>query len=1073
MRLRIGIERLNRSDAGRRSAVRPGVVAATVAVALWTLWPVPDGAAAWGADRAIEFNRDIRSILSENCFACHGPDKSHRKADLRLDVRDAALEKGAIVPGKPEESELIARVFSDASDEVMPPPQAHKTLTAAQKELLRRWVEAGAEYQPHWAYVTPRRPQLPVVKQKSWVRDPIDAFILNHLESKQVAPSPEADRRSLLRRLSLDLTGLPPTPDEVEAFVADPDPKAYERRVDRLLQSPHYGERMAVPWLDLVRFSDTVGYHGDQNQRIFPYRDYVIDSFNRNTPFDRFTIEQLAGDLLPNPTPEQLVATGFNRLNMMTREGGAQPNEYLAKYAADRVRTVAITWLGSTMGCAECHDHKFDPFTAKDFYSLGAFFADVKQWGVYSDYGYTPNPELKGWTNDHPFPPEIEVVSHYLVRRRERLLQRIDQVVAGTTATLAAAPDRRHRFEDWQKQSLRFLEQAPTGWVVLAPSGVIGPEVLPDESVLLREPAKERDREPQPKANAKTKSLKTASKFRWKPGSGWAASLRLEALPHPSHGGSIVRGGAESTTIQVEAWIKAASSGKLSPLAMGYAEADHKEERYSNGAPVLGVKAGWKTSGRDRKAPQTSVWRFERPVRLADGDELVVSVKSDNVGRIRLAVSPFAVDRPTETDIGKALVSALRTGPKARNSAQADLLASAYLTGTGWAPAALAEVNGLKREIEECRDGRAFSMITQAQQPRTMRVLPRGNWLDESGEVVTPSVPGFLPQPANPEGRRLNRLDLARWITAPENPLTARVFVNRLWKQLFGVGISSVMEDVGAQGEWPVHPELLDWLAVEFRESGWDVKHVVKLMVMSATYRQESRPRPELAERDPDNRWLAFLSPRRLEAEFVRDNALAVAGLLNLDDVGGPSVHPYQPEGYYANLQFPDRVYAADRDARQYRRGLYTHWQRTFLHPMLANFDAPSREECTATRPVANTPQQALTLLNDPTFVESARVLAATILAESPSAADAADETRLDGLFRKILARPPHERETKSLHAFLASQRRLYNGRPEDAKALVRIGNAPIAQGLDACELAAWTSVCRVVLNLNETITRY
>ncbi|WP_406693926.1 DUF1553 domain-containing protein [Singulisphaera sp. Ch08] len=1038
-----------------------------VAVAAAVLWPLLLGTGAAPETQAkrptIEFNREIRSILSENCFACHGPDKSHRKADLRLDIRESALEKEAIVPGKPEESELIARVFSNASDEVMPPPQSHKTLTPAQKDLLRRWVEAGAEYQPHWAYVIPKRPDVPAVKQAGLVCDPIDAFILRTLEAKGIRPSLEGDRRTLLRRLSLDLTGLPPTPEEVQAFVTDDDPKAYERQVDRLLDSPHYGERMAVPWLDLVRFTDTVGYHGDQNQRIFPYRDYVVASFNRNKPFDQFTVEQLAGDLLPKPTPEQLVATGFNRLNMMTREGGAQPNEYLAKYAADRVRTVAITWLGSTLGCAECHDHKFDPFTAKDFYSLGAFFADVKQWGVYSDYGYTPNPELKGWTNDYPFPPEIEVESSYLVRRRERLQQRIEQVVTRAGETLAAVPDARHAFETWQKESLRFLEKWPTGWVVAPAIPEEHDEAVAqaDGSFLLRGAA----------ANGKRKANKEPKNdfvFRLKPSSGWLASIRLEALPHAKHGGSIVRGAAESTTIQVGAKLKSGTTGKETALGFAYADADHKDERYSNGAPLLGVKAAWKTSAQERKSSQTSVWRLDRPVHLAAGDELIVSVKSDSAGCIRLAVSPFGFNDPRDTKLGELLSAALRSVPEARTSELSDRLQAAYLDGTGWDPAALAEINGLRQDVEECRGGRAFSMITESQQPRPMRVLGRGNWQDESGEIVVPSVPGFLPQPPNPEGRRLNRLDLARWLTAPENPLTARVFVNRLWKQFFGTGISSVMEDVGAQGEWPVHPELLDWLAVEFRESGWDVKHVVKLMVMSETYRQDSRLRPELAEIDPDNRLLAWHSPRRLDAEFVRDNALAVAGLLNLE-IGGPSTHPYQPDGYYANLQFPDRVYKADDDLRQYRRGVYTHWQRTFMHPMLANFDAPSREECTASRPLANTPQQALTLLNDPTFVEAARVLAASLMAAKADS----DDQRIDRLFRRVLARPARDQERQSLSTFLNSQRSLYASHPDDAKKLIQVGLAPVSPGLDEREVAAWTSVCRVVLNLNETITRY
>jgi Protein of unknown function (DUF1553)/Protein of unknown function (DUF1549)/Planctomycete cytochrome C len=1008
----------------------------------------------------VEFNRDIRPILSDNCYSCHGPDKNRRKAKLRLDDRASALETQAIVPGKPDDSELIARIASEADDEVMPPRESHKTLTSHQKDLLKAWIAQGAEYQAHWAYVAPSRRQPPHVKKTEWVRNPVDAFILAGLESKGIGPSPEAPKRALIRRLSLDLIGVPPTSDEVRAFEQDADSKAYEHLVDRLLDSPHFGERMAVAWLDLARFSDTVGYHGDQGQRIFPYRDYVVDAFNRNKPFDQFTIEQLAGDLLPNPTTEQLVATGFNRLNMMTREGGAQPGEYLAKYASDRVRTVSLTWLGSTMGCCECHDHKYDPFSQRDFYSLAAFFADVKQWGVYQDYDYTPNPELKGWSNDHPFPPEIEVESAYLLKRRSQLADRVRQACATT-------PDA-DAFTRWLDQARGFLKTSETGWRTVPIADEPAAKPQPDGGALLADKPKTAEAD---KAKSKA-TLKESWTFRVQPGAGWVSRLRVELLPHAANGGKITRNGAETATIALTASVHPAGSKESKAVRFHLAEADHKEPRYFNGYETPGVLNGWRTSKAHVNAKQTAVWCLDPPIELKDGDALTVDVNGAQAGCVRIGFSPFGCDLRGSLDGGldPAVKPALEAKAGDRAPEQTALLKTLYQLGTAADSALWNELRGLCRQIVECRDGRTFTMITQAAAPLETRVLPRGDWLDKSGPVVAPAVPDFLPHEAAKSSGRLTRLDLARWIVAPENPLTARVFMNRLWKQCFGAGLSGVVEDVGAQGEWPVHPELLDWLAVEFREAGWDVKRMVKTLVTSSAYRQDSRQRPELRDADPGNRWIASQSPRRLEAEFVRDNALAVAGLLDLSLIGGPSAFPYQPGGYYANLQFPDRDYIASAGDLQYRRGLYMHWQRTFLHPMLANFDAPPREECTANRNVANTPQQALTLLNDPTFVEAARVLAESLLSHGDLKDD---DARIDRLYQRALARSAKPAERASLAGFLSQQRRAFHEQPAEAERLLHVGQSPQAKGLDPSEVAAWTTVCRVVLNLHETITRY
>ena len=989
-------------------------VAATAALMLFT---TASRLVAAGPSNSITYNRDVRPILSDNCFYCHGPDKNHRDGKFRLDDRDSALAKKAIVPGHVKGSHLVERIDSSDPDDVMPPPKTHKTLSAAQKDLLKRWIASGATYEPFWAYVVPTRPAVPDVSDAKWVRNPIDAFVLAKLDQNHIRPSKEADKRTLLRRLSLDLIGLPPTPAEMTAFLKDSSPNAYEKQVDRLLASPHYGERMAVPWLDAVRFADTVGFHGDQNQNVFPYRDYVIDSFNRNKPFDQFTIEQLAGDLLPHPTPEQLTATCFNRLNMMTREGGAQPKEYLAKYAADRVRTVSTAWLSSTMNCCECHDHKFDPFTTRDFYSMEAFWADVKQWGVYMDYAYTPNPDLKGFSNDHPFPPEIVVDSPYLRQRERKLVGQIDQLAADYAGA------HRSEFDEWQSATQAALKENPSGWIAL--SADASPTTQPADQVELSVPA------------------------------GVIAAIRVELLPDRKAKPASRRQRAAGTVV----FAASLKSGKTTrKLPVFFADADRKKERYSNGHATLGVQSGWQLEAADTNEPQTGVYLLSTPTLSREGDTLVVTFGKSALADVQISVSPLATLKP----LGER-------GEADRGSARAFLLSAPAID-----PAVLAEVRSLQDEVYACRDGRSPVLVTESVKPRPMRILRRGNWQDDGGDPVEPATPKFLSLGSAAPAGRQTRLDLAKWLISPTNPLTSRAITNRLWKQFFGEGICKSVEDLGAQGEMPSHPQLLDWLAVEFRDgpsngSGgrWDVKHVVKLMVMSATYRQDSILRPELRETDPGNRLLASQSPRRLEAEFVRDNALAAAGLLN-PDLGGPSVFPYQPEGYYANIQFPSRTYAASPDDRQYLRGVYTHWQRTFLHPMLANFDAPSREDATCTRTLSNTPQQALTLLNDPEYVEAARVLA-----EKTMAAASEDSEKMGFVFERALCRPPKPNERASLISFLGEQRSYYDEHKDDAHKLVHVGIAPVSAGLDESELAAWTTVCRVVLNLHEAITRY
>jgi hypothetical protein len=782
--------------------------ALTTATFMWM--SIAFGATVHCQAKPIDFNQDIRPILSGKCFFCHGPDAHERKADLRLDTFDGATAihdgSAAIVPGNPESSALIARITSTDEDERMPPPESHKELERDEIALLLKWIAQGAVYSDPWAYVPPKSSLVPDVTDSTWPASWIDQFVLAKLESEGLAPSPDADRVTLIRRLYFDLNGLPPTPEEVDAFLAVEDPidATWSRMVDELLRSPRFGERLAMYWLDLVRYADTVGYHGDQDHNIAPYRDWVVDALNNNMPFDQFTREQLAGDLLPNPTLQQKIATGYNRLLQTSHEGGVQPKEYLAIYAADRIRNVSNVWMGATVGCAQCHDHKFDPYTTRDFYSMAAFFADIDE-----------EQHFKVGSNDLPTkrPPEI------------------------------AVPD------DAEQALLMDLEE-----------------------------------------------------------------------------------------------------------------------------------------------------------RLKDAT---------------------SADAPTDT---------------------------------------------IEAEIALIHKNARKTMVTVAlEEPRTVRVLPRGNWLDDSGEVVTPAIPGFLGSLATAD-RRATRLDLANWLVDAESGgggLTARVFANRFWYLFFGTGISRSLDDFGGQGEPPANPELLDNLAVSFYQNDWDIKALVRLLVTSRAYRQSSLEPPALRQRDPDNQLVARQSRYRLPAEMVRDNALAISGLL-VEGSSARSIRPYQPVGYYRHLNFPTRTYQADADDHQWRRGLYMHWQRQFLHPMLKAMDAPSREECTAQRPRSNTPTAALVLLNDPTFIETARVFASHIIQQGGDTT----ATRLDFAYRGALSRKPDADELRLLEELLTGARHDFAEQAGAAVELLSTGIAPVEENIDPIELASWTAVARCILNLSETVTR-
>lgn len=967
----------------------------------------------------LRFNRDIRPILSDHCFHCHGPDASTRKAGLRLDTREGALAlrrgRAAVVAGHPDRSTLMERVRSDDPEDIMPPPDLKKPLTEAQKATLEEWIRSGAGYEGHWAYEPLKRPEVPGAEDpdgsgrgtgRSWGAEAIDRFIDAELASRGLARSAEADRRTLYRRLSLDLTGLPPRSKEVEAFAASNDPEAYGHAVDAMLASPHYGERMAVFWLDLARYADTVGYHGDQDFSVWPYRDYVIRAFNANMPFDRFTLENLAGDLLPDATRDQRVASAYNRLLMITAEGGAQDREYLAKYAADRVRNTATAWLGVTLGCAECHDHKYDPFTARDFYSFAAFFADLNEQGFYArgfgggDWG----PMLR-------LPTAAQTAEQ---ARLEGTIARLKAALADETPELVAARS------EWERSL------AKDGRVELGPWHMVGPFGADSFEEAY-------DREFGPEQGVDLEAEFDGGALKWKARSHWKDGT-IQALDGENSATYVFR----TLRVAVEQDIE---------LSLG---SDDALRVWLNGEEVLAKKVQ-----RGAAAGQ------EKPVVRLRAGENGLLMKVVNAGGGSGFYFQIVDQMPPE------IVAAAQVPPAKRTEEQRARLKTHFAGITPLLEPTRTALTQAQESLRSLLASMPRTLVSEAlPEPRETRILRRGNWLDDGGDVVKPAVPHFLPQQGVTD-RRLTRRDLAEWITAPDNPLTARVMVNRLWKQFFGVGLSKKLEDIGAQGEWPSHPALLDWLACELRDSGWNLKHVVRLMVTSATYRQSSRGTEALREVDPDNRWLARQSAFRIDAEFVRDLALSASGLL-VHQFEGPSSKPYQPAGYYSQLNFPKREYEADRDENQYRRGLYTHWQRTFLHPSLAAFDAPTREECTAERVRSNSPQQALVLLNDPTYVEAARVFAERILREGGTTV----RDRLRFAFREALSRQPRPDEYRILGNLLADHAREYSADAGAAEQLLATGNRPVPEDLRRDELAAWTSVARVIFNLHETITR-
>jgi len=1009
-----------------------------------------------------DFNREVLPLLTAKCFACHGPDAKHREAGLRLDVEDAAKAKldsdaVAIVPGNLEASELVARITSKDPDIVMPPPDAKEQLDAQQIETLKRWVATGAKYEQYWAYAPIQRDQN-VKADPAWGRNAIDHFIHQRLKEENLQPSAEADRATLIKRLSFDITGLPPTPAGVQAFIEDQSPDAYDKLVDRLLDSQHFGEQMAVYWLDLVRYADSVGYHGDQPVSVSPFRDYVINAFNANMPFDQFTREQLGGDLLPEATVMQKIASGYNRLGMMSAEGGVQPKEYLAKYAAERVRNVSLVWMGATMGCCECHDHKYDPFTMVDFYSMASFFADIQEQGIYSGAGRSGR-----WGPAIDYPDE-ELPE--LLKPVDAQIADVQHVLDTQTPELTAAQIK------WEQE----MAEAPQWHAVTVKSATALHNtkltINKDGSILASGAA--------PPQNTYTLEASTSLQA--------ITGFRIEVMPDKSlpKGGPGRAGNGNFVITEFRVQQPAAGEQEPTPVELQNASATIEQTAAGNVTPygkwsaasaidndVKGSSWGWAILPEVNK---TSFLVAETKTDLGTEEEtplqFVIEQNHTNgghtLGKFRLWATrtPRPLQATQDSAVPDNIRQLLVVKREERSKQQSEELASYYRSVAPLLQTSRDKLAQLQKQREELVNQHTrSSSITVAVNPREMRVLPRGNWMDDSGPVVQPTVPHFMRQIEN-DGRA-NRLDLADWLTADDNPLTARVFVNRLWKLYFGRGICSALDDLGKQGTLPTHPELLDWLAAEFIDSGWDVKHMIRLLTTSATYRQSAVSDKAARDRDPYNELLSRQGRYRFRAETIRDRALAVSGLL-VPTIGGRSVRPYQPAGYYAHLNFPKREYQVDSGENLWRRSLYTHWQRQFLHPSLMAFDAPSREECAVDRPRSNTPLAALVMLNDPIYVEASRSFAERVLRE----AGTSDPDRMAFIVREALLRDARADEVAVLNTVLQKYRQHFKDSADAAKAFVAIGKRPVPADVDAAELAAWAGVCRVVINAHEFITR-
>jgi hypothetical protein len=1061
-----------------------GVLATAVVATCFCVAPGCVGQVA-NAEKPVDFDHDIRPILAENCYACHGPDEKVRMASLHFDTREGAFAKpGVIEPGNSQGSRLIQRITHTDPAMHMPPPVTGKALTSTQIGLLRRWIDEGASWNLHWAFQAPRRPPLPEVKDKSWPNNPIDSFILARLEREGLRPSPEADKATLLRRVSLDLTGLPPTLAELDSFLADLSPGAYEKRVDQLLQSPHYGERMTMQWLDLARYADTHGYHIDSMREMWHWRDWVIRAYQQNMPYDRFTIDQLAGDLLPNATLDEKIASGFNRNHMINFEGGAIPEEYQVEYVVDRVEATSNTWMGLTMGCARCHNHKFDPITQKDFYRFFAFFNNVAEEGL---DGRTGNAK-----------PVLQLPSAHQKELQDRLEAAI-RVKESALSDKEIGP----LLEGWEKQFIGKLPDVPrkdlAAWYELDGnfsdisggyhhgrclrgdptfgSGRVGKAVSldGDTEVVF------------PNVGAFDRPDSFGLAF-WLKGEGNTPLRVLEKLqadsaefPDQRRGYELMLDDLQLIGIQK----RAARIGlRLISRWPGNAIQIQSRERISLG-DWHHLAFSYDGSGRaaglclfvdglpaDVEVIQDNLTgSFANLAELRIGGRQFGNAYRGQLDDLRLFSRALSADEIRQMAIDYPVFQSFSGITGKRTKDEAARIRDYFLTQA--APegvrADYAELQKLRKQRDELEKIIPTTMVMdELKKPRETFILERGDYRNR-GDKVEPGVPTVLPP--LPKDAHLNRLALAEWLVDPSHPLTARVAVNRYWQMYFGIGIVKTAEDFGTQGDRPSHPELLDWLATEFIRSGWDIRAMQRLIVTSATYRQSSRVTHELLERDPENRLVARGPRFRLPAEMVRDNALAVSGLLN-PEIGGASVFPYQPKGLWEETSFGDgfsaQSYAQSTASNLYRRSMYSFWKRTVPPPSLSAFDAPDREKCTARRSLTNTPLQALVLLNDPTYIEAARALATHALTEGGRETS----SRIAYAFRRATGRKPSPAESAVLRELYLKELDHYRRDAKAAADLLGVGESPAGPKLSRAELAAWTLVSSAILNLDETITR-